>query len=85
MKMSLPGLARNLRAMCDELVEHVEHGEVVDEDFVMEHQPRGTAFMVEEVLRNLRLVAADPTRLQEFLDFVDVKAPASPTSEVDRV
>lgn len=76
MKMSLPGLVANLTALAEDLEARIMAGDPIDEDWLFEHQPRLQAFMVGEVLRNLRLVANDPTSLEEFLDFVDVKSDA---------
>lgn len=73
MKMSLPGLVANLTAMTEDLSSRVENGEPIDEDFIAKHQPGVEVFLVGEVLRTLRAVAADHSLLGEFLDFVGVE------------
>ena len=73
MNLSFPGLVANLEAMVDDLIERTRNGGALDEDWLVTHQPALQAFLLSEVLRHLRLVQEDRTRLHEFLVFVGLE------------
>jgi len=73
MTQSVNGLLRGLETMANEVERRAKAGGALDEDFLFEYQPKSYVFGVQDMMKNLAILAKAPERHAEFFEmYVDL-------------